>query len=279
MSTTTSSVLGTHARNAVAAGAGAAVTRLTSTSAKKAVLLLMAATGIIAVIQAARAGHKPRLSIGVGVIGSGVILAALAEVAPTLAVSLAGLTTLTAGLADPSFLDQIGATLTLNRTSSTAQHPIGDAGPGAGLPSWLTGIRSTPPSFASGAGEAARTGTGPAINSPAAPSNLIGLGQAGQRLTAPAASAFKNAENRFGQQIWVTDSYRDWATQERGFRSNPNRFVAPQYSAHVRGEAIDVDSSRHNLADPQLKSALTGAGFCQSRPSDEPWHYSFNGCQ
>lgn len=123
---------------------------------------------------------------------------------------------------------------------------------------------------------------------------LVALpGKNGHRLAPAAAAAFAKAEQIFGQPIPITDSYRDYATQLRGYRSDPGRFGSPDTSYHVKGAAVDVNL-RTLAASPtgdavqqarwkRLYDAMTAAGWCNPRgpyrgDHKEPWHFSFGGC-
>lgn len=132
------------------------------------------------------------------------------------------------------------------------------------------------------------------------PPTLVPLGQGPHRLTAPAVSAFRAAEQAFGRSIPVTDSARDYAAQARGHAADPERFGRPDDNAHVMGVAVDVNL-RAVGANPQgstpagwlndpvyrrLHDAFAGAGWCnwQMNRGDlggkipEPWHFSYGRC-
>lgn len=89
-----------------------------------------------------------------------------------------------------------------------------------------------------------------------------------------ALAAYKTASLKLGGPIPLTGSYRSFATQAGLFATNKDRYASPYASYHVKGEAIDV---RMPVTSAQ-RAALLAAGWCQSRPSDEPWHFSYNGC-
>jgi len=93
-------------------------------------------------------------------------------------------------------------------------------------------------------------------------------------LQAPAVAALKDAEKILGREIVVTGSLRTCELQAALYKSDPNRYASPSVGVHCQGLAIDVTTE-----DPELKTktrkALFQVGFNQSRPDDEPWHFSF----
>ncbi len=133
------------------------------------------------------------------------------------------------------------------------------------------------------------TSTSTGADGPADPTNLVPIGQGSHRLTAPAAAAFKAAEQRLGRPIKVTDSYRSFAQQQAAHRSDPQRFADPAKSAHPEGVAVDVNlgamgcttGRRGDPAYDRLYAALTGAGWCTytGGTSGDTWHFSFGVCK
>ncbi len=135
--------------------------------------------------------------------------------------------------------------------------------------------------------------------SSAAPT-LVPLGQGSHKLTAPAVTAFRQAEQNYGRTIPITDSARDYAAQLAAWQRDPTRFGRPDDNAHVMGVAVDVNLGALGakpsgstpsgwLADPvyrKLFDAFTAAGWCnwQMNRGDlggkipEPWHFSFGRC-
>ena len=113
-------------------------------------------------------------------------------------------------------------------------------------------------------------------------------GHAGHQLVPEAVAAFGAWERAFGQAIPITDSYRDYATQAAGHSADPNRFVDPTRSAHVKGKAVDVNLAALGIKSTAdalfrtLKSTAEANGWCFSaidkKPTPEPWHASWGGC-
>lgn len=93
-------------------------------------------------------------------------------------------------------------------------------------------------------------------------------------LQRPALKALRAAEAELGREIVVTGSLRTCARQAELYKSDPGRYAAPSVGLHCQGLAIDVTT-----ADPELttrtRRALLRHGFSQSRPVDEPWHFSY----
>ena len=113
-------------------------------------------------------------------------------------------------------------------------------------------------------------------NSPG-PVELVDIG-AGHQLTATAAQGFDAWERAYGAEIPITDSYRSWELQARRHEEEPYRFVSPEDSAHVSGNAVDVNMYRVDQA--RLLAAARQTGWCQSAVTKrEPWHFSFGECR
>jgi hypothetical protein len=113
-------------------------------------------------------------------------------------------------------------------------------------------------------------------NSPG-PVELVDIG-AGHQLTATAAQGFDAWERAYGAEIPITDSYRSWELQARRHAEEPYRFVSPEDSAHVSGNAVDVNMYQVNTA--RLIAAARATGWCQSAVAKrEPWHFSFGECR
>lgn len=102
-------------------------------------------------------------------------------------------------------------------------------------------------------------------------------------LQGPALEALKAAEVRYGvatnrpigrRDIIITPgSNRSCATQARLFAQDPNRFADPKITGHTRGLAIDVSTSQPNQS--LIRECLLAEGWSQTRPDDEPWHFSY----
>lgn len=112
----------------------------------------------------------------------------------------------------------------------------------------------------------------------------------GHRLIAPAAEAFDAMSSAFtaalGTPLCVTDSYRDYASQVRVFRTKPNLAATPGRSQHGLGRAVDLCGGVQVFGTAPydwLKQNATTYGFRHpdwaepdgSRP--EPWHWEFQG--
>jgi len=119
---------------------------------------------------------------------------------------------------------------------------------------------------------------------------LVPIGQGSHRLAPAAAAAFREAERLYGRPIPVTDSYRSYSAQAAAHARDPARFVAPDRSAHVTGNAVDVnlgqlgeDGDAAGSHSGRLVAAMLAAGWCQSawnkRSLPEPWHFSYGGCR
>jgi LAS superfamily LD-carboxypeptidase LdcB len=129
-----------------------------------------------------------------------------------------------------------------------------------------------------------------AINGFLPTSSLCPLATApGQRLIAPAATAFdqlsKAFAESFGTPLCVTDSYRDYAGQVRVFATKPNLAATPGRSQHGWGRAVDLCGGVQSYGTPPylwLKENAAAFGFNHpdwaepdgSRP--EPWHWEFH---
>lgn len=112
----------------------------------------------------------------------------------------------------------------------------------------------------------------------------------GQRLVAPAAAAFDRMSTAFraafGTALCVTDSYRDYATQVKVFKTKPNLAATPGRSQHGWGRALDLCGGVQDYGTPPYVWLTLNAGaygFVHpdwaepdgSRP--EPWHWEFRG--
>lgn len=93
------------------------------------------------------------------------------------------------------------------------------------------------------------------------------------KLQKAAIASLKSAEDAVNKKIFTTGSWRACSLQAQLYRSDPNRFAAPNTTAHCRGLAIDVSQNQNYLA--RIKKALLLREWYQSRPDDEPWHFSF----
>jgi len=72
--------------------------------------------------------------------------------------------------------------------------------------------------------------------------------------------------------VRVTGTIRTCELQRKLYASDPNRYAPPNKTLHTHGLAIDVHTA---YLDDRLRKALLAHGWHQTRPDDEPWHFSF----
>jgi len=99
----------------------------------------------------------------------------------------------------------------------------------------------------------------------------------GMTLQQPALRALRAAERTLGhiwkpEHIRVTGSIRSCEQQRGLWLSDKSRFASPDTTLHTQGLAIDVHTGHLN---DRVRKALLAHGWKQSRPDDEPWHFSF----
>lgn len=92
----------------------------------------------------------------------------------------------------------------------------------------------------------------------------------------------EDVEFRVFRPIYLTGSIRSCATaralyyseenQERIRRTGTSRYAKPEGTLHPHGLAIDVHTGYLN---DRIRHVLEAEGWRQSRPDDEPWHFSF----
>lgn len=101
--------------------------------------------------------------------------------------------------------------------------------------------------------------------------------RAGQilKLQRAAADSLEAVETKLGFAVKVTGAHRACAYQAELYASDPNRFADPSKTGHTRGLAIDVDTGQSWLRRKRIGRQLAAKGWHQSRPTDEPWHYSY----
>lgn len=73
--------------------------------------------------------------------------------------------------------------------------------------------------------------------------------------------------------IMTVGTNRTCATQTALYKSDPQRYAAPQYTGHTRGLALDVSTSQPNQV--VIHQCLNLEGWNKARPDDEPWHESY----
>jgi hypothetical protein len=103
------------------------------------------------------------------------------------------------------------------------------------------------------------------------------------KMQAPALRSLKDVEVAWAKRttpwkkrryIRVTGSHRTCAFQAECYARDPNRYAPPNVGLHTRGLAIDV-YWRNPFQAVLLKRLLRHHGWNQTRPVDEPWHWSF----
>jgi hypothetical protein len=103
------------------------------------------------------------------------------------------------------------------------------------------------------------------------------------KLQEPALRSLKDCERRWAKlttpwqrrrHIRVTGSWRACSYQAQLYALDPKRYAHPNSGVHTRGLAIDV-YWRGVFTKLILKRILRNHGWHQSRPDDEPWHWSF----
>lgn len=122
----------------------------------------------------------------------------------------------------------------------------------------------------------ADTAAATAIANGTAPLRLVAIA-GGMSLAAPAATAYGRASSMFGQPIPITSGYRSFERQAAAYAKDQERFAPPDKSLHVKGLAIDIDSSRAKYNDPKLVSALTRSGWAQVGSDVLHWSFGIRG--
>ena len=72
--------------------------------------------------------------------------------------------------------------------------------------------------------------------------------------------------------VIVTGTIRSCAQQAALYAMDPSRYANPNATLHTQGLAIDVHTGHLN---DKIRKSLLAHGWHQSRPDDEPWHFSF----
>jgi hypothetical protein len=108
------------------------------------------------------------------------------------------------------------------------------------------------------------------------PPVLVPIRPHGQ-LDKDAAAGLERAFTILGRVVDNTDSYRSYAEQADAYYNRNEtlsdgslRFGDPNKSAHVVGLAIDLSESNATVS-----AAMSAAGWQHTRPSAEPWHWSY----
>jgi hypothetical protein len=96
-------------------------------------------------------------------------------------------------------------------------------------------------------------------------------------LQKPAMDSIRAVEKDLGgpwqvERIRVTGSIRTCELQSALYASNHTRYAHPSKTLHTHGLAIDVHTG---FLNERVRKSLLAHGWHQSRPDDEPWHFSF----
>jgi hypothetical protein len=79
--------------------------------------------------------------------------------------------------------------------------------------------------------------------------------------------------------VQVTGTSRSCELQAQLYASDRSRYAPPSVGLHTQGLAIDVDTNWQQALDGptewKFKQAMKAAGWTQTRPDDEPWHWSY----
>jgi D-alanyl-D-alanine dipeptidase len=98
-----------------------------------------------------------------------------------------------------------------------------------------------------------------------------------ESMVKPFLNAKKELSNQ-GIDLQVVDTYRHKSVQAEQYKKSfgtPKEGLVghPDTSFHVMGKAFDL-AQIPEMKDPRIAVALKKAGFIQSRPDDEWWHWS-----
>ena len=114
------------------------------------------------------------------------------------------------------------------------------------------------------------------------------IGKETYRLQKPAVDSLRWVAKEIGAQgpfklrsrpVQVTGTSRSCELQARLYASDRNRYAPPWVGLHTQGLAIDVDTnwqlSLDSKTEYKFKQAMKAAGWTQTRPGDELWHWSY----
>ena len=106
-------------------------------------------------------------------------------------------------------------------------------------------------------------------------SNIVEKDRVGYtlKLQRPAMRSLMAVEKKLGRQVKLTGSFRSCAFQLQLWQSDPNRYAHPSVGLHTQALAIDVSTAQGD--QDRIRYLLKKNGWTQSRPDDEPWHYSY----
>lgn len=108
-------------------------------------------------------------------------------------------------------------------------------------------------------------------------------GWAPLKMQAPAIRSLKECEEAWAKRttpwkkkryIRATGTWRSCDYQADLYAKDPNRYAPPNVGLHTRGLAIDLYWKRP-FTSKTLARVLRNHGWRQTRPDDEPWHWSF----
>lgn len=120
-------------------------------------------------------------------------------------------------------------------------------------------------------------------------------GSAPITLQEAAMRSFKACEEAFAKKVWrpgmppkvtrgsrvfrpiylTVGSFRTCERAELLYASDSSRYARPESTLHPHGLAIDVHTG-YLSKFPVIRTILLNHGWNQSRPEDEPWHFSFH---
>lgn len=96
-------------------------------------------------------------------------------------------------------------------------------------------------------------------------------------LQGPAIDSIRAVEKELSRPwkafyVRATGTIRTCEQQMALWLSDKERFAHPNSTLHTQGLAIDIHTS---FLDERLRKSMLAHGWHQSRPDDEPWHFSF----
>jgi hypothetical protein len=108
-------------------------------------------------------------------------------------------------------------------------------------------------------------------------SNIVEKSRSGYtlKLQQPAMHSYRACEEKLGYEIKLTGTWRSCALQSQLYNSDKTRYAHPDKTLHTQGLAIDVSTNYGTYKTWRIKRALLNHGWKQSRPDDEPWHFSY----
>lgn len=97
------------------------------------------------------------------------------------------------------------------------------------------------------------------------------------KLQRPAIKSLRAVASDLGgpwsaKPVRVTGTWRSCEYQASLYAKDSSRYANPNSTLHTQGLAIDVHTGYLNA---KVRDSLLKHGWHQSRPVDEPWHFSF----